>query len=339
MNLKIRTKIVLIAIVILLLAIGINASINSYILTREYSNALQSRALVIGQSLALQLDRLLKYGIFLDEVVGFEKQCQEIVNEYQEASYAMVVNTEGKILFHNDPSQHGRQLSDAGQLKAAQSIEPQVIEVHPQLGEGYYDATIPIFDSGGQHVAAVKVGLPTRLVAEKTRASLLYSGATALGSLVLTAILLVLALSFWVTKPLAQLLTAVQEIGQKGVGRAKRVEIRSRDEVGQLASAFNGMAEQIRELVSGLEQRVAERTTELAQRSGELEKLNQTLQATSQSAERRAVQLAARGQVTRAASQIRDLDQLLPQVTHLISQAFGYYHVGIFMADEAGRCR
>jgi GAF domain-containing protein/HAMP domain-containing protein len=108
-------------------------------------------------------------------------------------------------------------------------------------------------------------------------------------------------------------------------------------EVGALAHAFNNMTQQLRKFITGLEQRVAERTAELTQRSQELEKLNLELEATTRQTERRAAQLAARGQVTRAASQIRDLDQLLPQVTHLISDAFGYYHVGIFMADEAGR--
>jgi GAF domain-containing protein len=79
------------------------------------------------------------------------------------------------------------------------------------------------------------------------------------------------------------------------------------------------------------------RTAELAQRGEELEQMNQELHKATQQAEHRVAQLAARGQVTRAANQIRDLNQLLPQVTHLISQAFGYYHVGIFVVDETGR--
>jgi len=194
MNFKIRTKIVLIALVSLLLAIGINATISSYIITREYSDALQSQALVIGQGLELQLDRLLKYGIFLDEVVGFEKQCQEIVNEYKDTSYAMVVDTEGKILFHNDPSQRGQRLADPVLLEAAKGTVAQVLEVYPRPGEGYFDVTIPIRDSRDRHVAAVKVGLPTRLVAQRTQALLLSSGATALVSLGLAVILLLVML-------------------------------------------------------------------------------------------------------------------------------------------------
>jgi GAF domain-containing protein len=36
-------------------------------------------------------------------------------------------------------------------------------------------------------------------------------------------------------------------------------------------------------------------------------------------------------------TQIHDLGQLLSQVTHLISQHFGFYHAGVFLVDEAGR--
>ncbi len=108
-------------------------------------------------------------------------------------------------------------------------------------------------------------------------------------------------------------------------------------EVARLATAFNGMTLQLRSLISNLEQRVAERTAELTQRGQELEKINLDLGTTTRQAERRAAQLAASAQVSRAISQVRDLDQLLPAVTNFISQAFGYYHVGIFTVDELGR--
>lgn len=86
-----------------------------------------------------------------------------------------------------------------------------------------------------------------------------------------------------------------------------------------------------------LEERVQERTAELAQRGEELETLNRELEGTAQKEQRRAAQLAASAQVAHAISQVRDLDQLLSQVTHLISQVFGYYHVGIFIVDELRR--
>ncbi len=62
-----------------------------------------------------------------------------------------------------------------------------------------------------------------------------------------------------------------------------------------------------------LEQRVEERTKDLGQR---------------------AVKLQAAADVGSAATRLRNLDDLLNQTTHLISERFEYYHVGIFLLDD-----
>jgi len=72
---------------------------------------------------------------------------------------------------------------------------------------------------------------------------------------------------------------------------------------------------QLQEIRESLEERVANRTYDL---------------------ERRAVQLQAAAEIGHAAATIRDLDELLPQVAHLISERFGFYHVGIFLLDDMG---
>ncbi len=65
---------------------------------------------------------------------------------------------------------------------------------------------------------------------------------------------------------------------------------------------------------TSLEVRVAERTTEMARRTRQME---------------------AAAEIGKAVTSIRDLDQLLTLVTRLISERFGYYHAGIFLLDEA----
>ncbi len=50
--------------------------------------------------------------------------------------------------------------------------------------------------------------------------------------------------------------------------------------------------------------------------------------------ERRALQLSTAAKVSRAASSILGLDELLPQVVELIRDRFGFYYVGIFLVDE-----
>jgi nitrate/nitrite-specific signal transduction histidine kinase len=79
-----------------------------------------------------------------------------------------------------------------------------------------------------------------------------------------------------------------------------------RDEVGALATAFNSMTAQLRDLIGNLELRVRERTREL--------------------------EISA--QVSREVTSILDMDRLLPQVVEMIRDAFDYYHVHLFLIQE-----
>lgn len=138
-----------------------------------------------------------------------------------------------------------------------------------------------------------------------------------------------------IVRPIEALVATAQTISAGDLSH--QAQITRDDEIGSLAKAFNSMTAQLRDLIGSLELRVAERTAELTQRSRELEKLNLELETATRQAERRAAQLAASTQVARAISQVRDLDELLSQVTRLISDTFDYYHVGIFTKDELGR--
>jgi GAF domain-containing protein len=85
--------------------------------------------------------------------------------------------------------------------------------------------------------------------------------------------------------------------------------------------------QQLTELRDELELRVEDRTRELANRNQELDQANSQIH-------RRAAQFEALTQVTRAITSIRDLQELLPHITNVISDRFGFYHVGIFLLDD-----
>lgn len=124
-------------------------------------------------------------------------------------------------------------------------------------------------------------------------------------------------LSSQITRPIKQLTESASAIAKGNLDIYAEVD--SNDEVGILAGAFNQMVQQINTLVNSLEKRVAERTSDLA--------------VTNQRAERRARQFEAITQVVRVISQTQSLQDLLPQITKVISQQFDFYHVGIFLMD------
>jgi uncharacterized membrane protein YcjF (UPF0283 family) len=77
---------------------------------------------------------------------------------------------------------------------------------------------------------------------------------------------------------------------------------------------------ELEDLASNLELRVEERTAET-------EKANrQILQ--------RATQLQTITELSESIAQVQDLNELLPATTRLISERFGFYHIGIFLVDQ-----
>jgi GAF domain-containing protein len=72
---------------------------------------------------------------------------------------------------------------------------------------------------------------------------------------------------------------------------------------------------------------VANRTEELAERTHELESANRQVQ-------RRAKQFEALTEVSQAINSIHDLQELLPRIATVISESFGFYHVGVFLLDD-----
>ncbi|MBN1811473.1 MAG: GAF domain-containing protein [Anaerolineae bacterium] len=68
----------------------------------------------------------------------------------------------------------------------------------------------------------------------------------------------------------------------------------------------------------------------------QVEERRQELQEANYALQRRAIQIEASAEVGRAITSIFDIDELLQQTATLISDRFGFYHVGIFLVDAAG---
>lgn len=107
--------------------------------------------------------------------------------------------------------------------------------------------------------------------------------------------------------PIVKLTSVAQQVAQGDLTIQAPVD--SLDESGQLATAFNFMTTQIRELINTLEERVADRTRDL--------------------------KLSA--EVARQVTTQLNLDELLPELVEQMRETFDLYYASVFLFDEASQ--
>lgn len=115
-----------------------------------------------------------------------------------------------------------------------------------------------------------------------------------------------------ITGPLQLITSSARGIAAGNLDQLVPVE--SQDEIGQLATAFNQMAADLKSLYTVMESRILERTATL-------EKVTSDLRASAD--------------VAQAATTILEPSALLFHVMELISQRFDFYHAGIFLLNDA----
>lgn len=238
---NLSSKISFILLLILFLTIGTNSWLTSRLFIKEYTDALKSEVLVIGEGLKLQLDRLIGLEIPLEDIMGFDEQCQEITSKYPMINYALIVNTKGTVLFHNELSIYQNEIK-IPQVREAIKGSVENIVTYYQKEETYYSIVIPVFNTTERHIGAVVLGIPVKVISQKTK---LYIWASTLVSLIFFAcsfFLITYALSLWVTKPIIKLDRFALELGKNGFNPSQVLNINSNDEIGRLALSFNKMA-------------------------------------------------------------------------------------------------
>ncbi len=152
-----------------------------------------------------------------------------------------------------------------------------------------------------------------------SNANILAISLSLVAAILLLAVVATLLLGNSLTSPLVSLTRTAEQIIDGNLNAHS--ELQSRDEIGVLARTLNSMTSALRGSIQNLEQRVRDRTA--------------ALETATRQANRRANQFEAITQVTRAIGAVRNLRELMPRVASVISSQFGYYHVGIFLNDEA----
>src|SRR5262245_6257516 len=213
------------------------------VFAERYAQALESRSLAVAKSLKLQLERVLALGIQVPNLTGFDVQCREAVNAYQGISHVFVAAPDGNVLF-NGGAQFADVIGDPAFHNALKSVKDTVVSV--KRGDtDVYLALVPVLNRGGAHVATVIVGFPASRVSEELRDMLKLGAAAGAVVLAVGIMLLLGALTAFVTRPLDRVIAAVQRIGASGEDLSVRVPGPGRGEIGVLIDRFNHMLDQL----------------------------------------------------------------------------------------------
>ena len=163
----------------------------------------------------------------------------------------------------------------------------------------------PLYDYSGNIIGVVNIISDHTSIAQQQNAQVILS----VGILLVALLVIGLGFAFFAgraLRPIGELTSVASSIAAGDF--SKRTNVKSDDELGTLAQAFDTMTMQLQELFGTLEQRVADRTKALA----------------------------TSAEVSRRLAAILDPRQLASEVVNEVRSAFDYYYAQIYLLDEAG---
>jgi signal transduction histidine kinase len=259
-----------------------------------------------GQALASNLGFASELGAFSEDRLLLEAAMRGTLKN-PDVTYVVIHSRDGRILAsggHPATSeakfaegqidrQWSRRVEGAGQrfleflspiVSERIQIPDEVLNIAPGRAKGT--------DRREEVIGGVRIGLSLASVeAQAWSLTKLWGGVTV--AFLVASTLIVYGFSRRITNPVKQLTEQAQKVATGHLD--ERIAVRSRDEIGQLASAFNRMMESLRltmndkeralaeleELNRTLEGRIRQRTVELEERSSALEDKSRQLEAAS----------------------------------------------------------
>jgi methyl-accepting chemotaxis protein len=238
MKMNLRNKAILLMVLILLSVLSINTIVLMKVVTDRYKGALLVKTTVLGEGIKREIGKTLEVGLPLEGLAGVNEKLGRLIEENKDIGYAMIVDSNGKILFHNDQAMIGKTHKEMEDMKTEEAITKTVGD--------YYETTLPLFDPEHKQVGSIKVALKKEQVSVQISSMLLSSIIVAGIGFIIGISLVAFFITRFITRPITNFASTALEIAKGDF--TKSIDIISKDEIGELGEAINRMIENLSEI-------------------------------------------------------------------------------------------
>jgi methyl-accepting chemotaxis protein len=242
-GINLQKKAIVIVGGILFFILAINTLVLTSVASNKYRSALLSKTTAVGEGMQRDLGRALNLGIPLESMEGVNEKLQELVSRDPANAYATVMDTKGKVLFDTRQSELGKELKDDTSLKAASSPKPVI-----QTAGAFYDLSFPLMNAEGKMVGVLRVGIKSEAVNSQLYALLLWALGISLVSFLVSLGLVSFFISRFITRPIMHMEKAAEGIAAGDLTSV--IETKGNDEIAALGKAINGMAFNLKDMIS-----------------------------------------------------------------------------------------
>jgi methyl-accepting chemotaxis protein len=243
--LKLRTKAALIVGAILVLALSVTTLLQLKAFTSEVTGALQVKTQILATELGQEIRKVLEFGLELSDIDDLDQRLKNLTEEQKDLAFAMVVDQDGGISFHNDESLKGTEV-DPEILDSSSPPEDMVqTRLKTETGEDYV-TVMPLLDNRKNYRGAVILGLKGEVVSGRVSSLVMLSVGTGAVACVVMLSLILVFISTQITHPLQDLVKTADAAA--GGDLTTRIESTSGDEIGDLCRSFAEMLGSLRNL-------------------------------------------------------------------------------------------
>ncbi len=239
---RIEKKSILLLSGILFLALALNTAVLTYMASSKLKQAASSRVSMMGEALKADVTKALNLGVSLDYMEDLQDKMINLVQSDKSLSQAMVINQDGKILFHSDASKRNTNFD----------LKPSAFSKGPIFREisDSYQLVLPLNDASNKNVGAIAIGLKKEAINTPIYNLLYFSLAFSAICLVIFIAALYFGVSRFITRPILGMQNVASLISSGDLTRTIRVK--GDDEIAGLGRAINSMAENLKGMISNV---------------------------------------------------------------------------------------